>query len=66
MNAPWSDNFWPDPLWQLMTNLGMLVALVALIGAIGYLWKRGPALLIKYGFDWMSAIGHRWNDRRDR
>ena len=65
MNAPWRADFWADPLWQLMTNLGMLAALVAIISAVIYLWKRGPGLLVKYGGKTMTKMGHWWGGKRD-
>ncbi len=65
INAPWSADFFPSPVWQLMTNLGLLVAFVALLSAIWWLWSNGPEKLIKYGPKWMTRIGHWWGDRRD-
>ena len=64
MNAPWEVDFFPAPMWQLMTNLGLLVAIVAVISAVVYLYKHGPALLIKYGFAWMTRLGVWWGGKR--
>ena len=61
----WQENFWPEWLWVLMTNLGMLAAIVATISAFVWLWDRGPKLLIENGPDWMTRLGHYWQGRRD-
>ena len=65
MGKPWEAGFFPEWVWNLMTNLGLLVAIVAVISAVGYLWKHGPRLLIKYGFTWMTKLGLKWETRRD-
>lgn len=64
MKAPWSPDFFPQEVWNLMTNLGLLVAFVALLSAIWWLWQRGPGLLIKYGPGWMTTLGHWWGGKR--
>ena len=65
MGKPWDTDFFPPEVWNLMTNLGLLAAIVAVISSVVWLWKRGPALLIKYGSDRMTSIGNRWEHRRN-
>ena len=48
-----------------MTNLGLLAAIIAVWASAVWVWNRGPALLIKYGFNWMTTIGHWWGGKRD-
>ena len=65
MNRPWEADFFPDAVWHLMTNLGLLAAVIAVWASILYAWKHGPALLIKFGPDWFTRIGHWWGGKRD-
>ena len=64
MKAPWTEGFWPEAVWILMTNLSLLVAFVAFLSALGFLWHHGPRLLIKYGPEWLTRLGLRWEKRR--
>ncbi len=65
MNPPWEPDFFPPEVWQLATNLGLLVAFVAFLSALGWVWKHGPELLIAHGFVWMTKLGMRWETRRN-
>ena len=65
MNRPWESDFFPEWVWQLATNLGLLAAFIAVWASIVWVWKRGPALLIKYGPAWMTKLGIHWGARRD-
>ena len=65
MNNPWDADFFPTEVWQLATNLGLLAAFIAVWASLVWVWRRGPALLIKHGFDWMTTLGHRWETRRN-
>ena len=62
---PWETDFFPEELWNLMTNLGLLAALIAIWASLVWVFKRGPALLIKYGPVWMTKLGLRWETRRN-
>ena len=64
ISAPWSADFFPQEVWNLMTNLGLFVAVVALLSALWWLWQRGPGLLIKHGPQWMTTLGHWWSGKR--
>ena len=64
MGKPWDSDFFPQEVWNTMTNLGLLAALVAVISSVVWLWKRGPAWLIKYGSQRFAKWGHRWDARR--
>ena len=65
MGRPWEADFFPEWVWNLMTNLGLLVAIVAFFSAVWWLWTHGPALLIKYGFAWMTRLGEWWGGKRE-
>ena len=65
MNAPWEADFFPPEVWQLATNLGLFAAFIAAWASAVWVWRRGPGLLIKFGPDWFTKIGHRWQARRD-
>ena len=65
ISEPWSPDFFPDALWNLMTNVGLVVAVVAFISAVLWLWDRGPKLLIKYGPAWLTTLGLHWDGRRN-
>lgn len=54
----------PEWVWSLMTDIGLIVAIVAAISALLWLWDRGPGLLIKYGPQWMTTLGNKWHGRR--
>ncbi len=66
VGTPWAPDFYPEWVWHLMTNLGLLAALIAVWASIVWVFNRGPKLLIEHGFDWMTKLGHRWQARRDR
>ena len=63
MNYP-EGGLFPEWVWVVMSDLGLFVAIVALLSALGYLWHNGPGLLIKYGPRWMTKLGLHWNNRR--
>lgn len=65
MGKPWDADFFPEAVWNLMTNLGLLAAIIAVWASLVWVWKRGPALLIKYGFTWMTKLGLHWEGRRN-
>ncbi len=65
MGYPWEAEFFPAWVWHLMTNLGLIAALIAAWASLVWVWNRGPALLIKFGPDWLSKLGHWWCDKRD-
>ena len=56
--------FVPPEVWWMIADLGVLAAIVAVISGLVYLWKRGPAILIKNGPDWWTKLGRRWYARR--
>jgi hypothetical protein len=59
------EGYVPQIVWSVLSDLGAIVAVIAVFSAIAYGWKRGPVLLIKYGPDWWTRLGHRWGDRRN-
>ena len=65
MGRPWEAAFFPEWVWHLMTNLGLVAALIAAWASLVWVWNRGPALLIKFGPKWMTTMGHWWGGKRD-
>ena len=65
MGKPWEAAFFPEWVWHLMTNLGLIAAVIAAWASLVWVWNRGPALLIKYGPAWMTKLGLHWGARRD-
>lgn len=69
MGKPWEPEFFPSWLWEFMTNMGLLAAVVASFTLAAWtgtwLWNHGPKLLIKYGTKWMARLGIRWGNKRD-
>ena len=66
---PWQADFFPEWMWHLMTNIGLLAAVVAAFTlgtwTVRWLWSHGPGLLIDHGPEWFTRIGHGWQARRD-
>lgn len=65
MRKPWEADFFPEAVWNTMTNLGLVVAFVALLSALWWLWSHGPGLLVKYGPSWFTRVGLWWQGKRD-
>ena len=63
MGNPWEPNFYPQWIWDLAANV---VFLAGSIAAVLVLWKYGPELLIKYGWNWMTTLGESWGERRKK
>lgn len=61
----WEEDFWAEEVFVTLENLLPVAAIAALIGAIIYLWKRGPGWLIHKGFNWMTPIGEKWEEKRN-
>lgn len=60
-----TEGYVPQAVWSILTDLGAIVAIVAVFSAVMYGWKHGPALLVKYGPNWWTNLGHRWGSRRN-
>ena len=65
MRPIWEPGFWPEWVWHTLENLAVFAAFVAFIGALVWLWNKGPGWLIKYGSGWFERRGHRWQEKRD-
>ena len=66
MRPIWEEGFWPEEVWITLGNLAPFAAFVAFLGAVYWLWQRGPGLLVKYGPEWMTKLGNRWAARREQ
>jgi hypothetical protein len=56
---------WPDWVWQLIADIGIVAAIAATIAGVIFLWNHGPGLLVKYGPNWMTRLGLTWGGKRE-
>lgn len=64
VNYP-EGGIWPEWVWQVIADIGIIAAFAAVIAAVIYLWNHGPRLLIEHGPNWMTKLGLRWKDHRE-
>ncbi len=58
------DGLFPEWVWTVMTDVGLVVAVVAFFSALLWLWQRGPGFLVKYGPEWTTTLGEWWHGKR--
>lgn len=60
-----NGGIWPDWVWQMIADIGVIAAIAAFIAALIYLWNHGPRLLIAHGPKIFTRWGELWQSRRD-